>query len=110
MLSQEEIAFTPPISTMAFRLSDMLSFLQKDYSVMQFTGLTDKNGKEIYEGDVLKRYGEIAVVEWNNDQCGFMPLNNYNHCCGREGDWSGDGGDIEVVGNIYENPELLDNL
>ena len=67
--------------------------------LMQFTGLLDKNGKEIYEGDILKYRGKLSfndppfVVEWQNDDARwteFYPSNNF-----------------EVIGNIYENPELL---
>ena len=79
--------------------------------LMQFTGLKDKNGKEIYEGDILKcrDWGvapnpvlSISVVEWSEDDKGW----------GLEPDpTDGDRYDlfrnIEIIGNIYENPELL---
>ncbi len=68
---------------------------------MQYTGLKDKNGKEIYEGDVLSgRY----IVEYKND-C-FVVQEHTN-------DWSSvhyvlhHNPEMEVIGNIYENPELL---
>lgn len=68
--------------------------------LMQFTGLHDKNGKEIYEGDILcwpkyegKKNQIRWVVEWNNDRAGWT-------------DWS-PRNEAEVIGNIYENPELL---
>lgn len=74
---------------------------------MQFTGLHDKNGKEIYEGDVRRNeytaYGEpsvhIAVMEWDDHFSGFM----WATVRGSYYDWMG----TEVVGNIHENPELL---
>jgi uncharacterized phage protein (TIGR01671 family) len=70
--------------------------------LMQFTGLKDKNGKEIYHGDCLSADGHFFVVKWDDRAAAFRfvddagnsesPL-NYDH--------------IEVIGNIYENPELL---
>lgn len=71
---------------------------------MQFTGLHDKNGKEIYEGDIVKcldgQEGFITQIVW--ELCG---LRLKDTLLGNivEG-W---GADMEVIGNIYENPELL---
>jgi len=84
--------------------------------IMQYTGLKDKNGKEIYEGDIVKLwFDEGEEVFWNTFLvkffegcfiCEFLqgdteeyPISEY---------WN-DSQDLEIIGNIYENPELPTN-
>ena len=71
--------------------------------IMQYTGLKDKKGIEIYEGDILGgvRYGLHKVVAWNDTRTGFIPFSESVH-------WE-EAEDIEVISNIYENPELLNS-
>jgi uncharacterized phage protein (TIGR01671 family) len=79
------------------------------FLLMQYTGLKDKNGIEIYEGDIAvskyhNRPPHVGVLEWDNDGADYNINDKFGMClCG-----FGVGGvDYEVIGNIYENPELL---
>lgn len=74
-----------------------------DFPIMQYTGLKDKKGKEIYEGDIVNEGIDDMNYEVVFTQGGFWLDERDN-----ETGWP-DSGDIEIIGNIYENPELLAN-
>ena len=77
--------------------------------IMQSTGLVDKNGKEIFDGDIVKMskdvYSEPTYYEVVRHRGGAYRLESKQHGCEL---WLRHT-DCEVVGNIYENPELLED-
>ncbi len=86
-------------------------------SVGQLTDVRDKDGKELYEGDIVQDidtgfYGEIVFdkgwyIKW---RCPIGDYSNGKSGDGVEWEFCGDlDGEIEIVGNIHDNPELLDN-
>lgn len=91
---------------------DLFQMLKNDrYVVVQYTGLKDKKGKEIYEGDIL------AFIFPNNSNKGIAPI-VWEYGCWNVTDFKNEAGsnniynlypttDCEVIGNIKENPELL---
>jgi len=102
---------------------DIQEGFDSELLLMQFTGLKDKNGKEIYEGDILKLGDEdkepkttFSEVYWCEYQSKFMHKRRFLTGGGSAGElntWNNyldgikDLDFCEVIGNIYENPELL---
>lgn len=91
-------------------ISELFLALSADdgfYSIMQSTGLVDKNGKEIFEGDILGTNDGLlnGIVEcrtdlgmWTNN---LLRYNNFERLCNVASN-------REIIGNIYKNPELLE--
>jgi len=77
----------------------------KDIELMQYTGLKDKNNKEIYDGNIVKFLNGIFEVIWCNEKASFM-LKNKEYKEFLNFIYENNNG-MEIVGNIYENPELL---
>jgi len=82
------------------------------YELQQFTGLIDKNGKEIYEGDILRVISNckdskeiIITVEFKEHRTG--DFTNFSIWGFRDYSKSTYGATVEVIGNIYENKDLL---
>ena len=94
---------------------------QPSIELMQFTGLHDENGKEIYEGDIVKfKHRDKTIMapvkygEWQESKCDEYDCPHYGYYIDYKWDnyCENTGFDlyekiVEVVGNIYENPELL---
>jgi len=71
--------------------------------IMQYTGIKDKNGREIYEGDIVSDEGGTTAIEWAEGM-GAWGLLDSERCMFLLADCHET---MEVIGNIYENPELL---
>ena len=90
-----------------FGETNFMSF--DEIGIMQSTGLLDKNGKEIFEGDILGTKDGLlnGIIEYRTDlgmwTNSLLRYNNFERLCSVASD-------REIIGNIYENPELLEVL
>ena len=78
--------------------------------LMQSTGLFDRNGKEIFEGDVVDYKGRKAIIKWHGSYASFI-YRFVDELNKRSAEWEPlylAYYHFEVIGNIYENKELLD--
>lgn len=90
--------------------------IQDECILLQFTGLTDRNGVDIYEGDLIKNQrGRTAEVVWHKFTASFdsifvsdddsAPIALDKSYGFHNADWKHE---VEVIGNIYQNPELIE--
>lgn len=72
-------------------------------TVGQYTGLNDKNGKKIFEGDIIRSNSERGYIEYYPNDCAFDVVDDHGFY------WLiSEMSNIEVIGNIHDNPELLE--
>ena len=81
-------------------------FLIDEDTICQYTGLTDKNGKKIFENDIVQVGWYNGTVEYE-DGCFVIKWNNIKFLRKDLGYWANLDG-FQTIGNIYDNPELLE--
>lgn len=108
MVQVDALVFDEQIIKATYKNGNIVKEDLKNYVLMQSTGLRDKNGKEIFEGDVVKMaknvYSEPTYYEVVRHRGGAYRLESKQYGCEL---WLRHT-DCEIAGDIYENPELVE--
>ncbi len=100
---KEKAFFIPIDEPKSFiRCTQFSIFKDVDFICEQFTGLLDRKGREIYEGDIVIHFEKIGIVQFNDG--GFSLVNKNNEYLGYEEEFTI--GNCKIIGNIHENPEF----
>lgn len=108
-IEKKEVETSTMVDMIKPHIAKVNDIFKYPHTLMQFTGLLDKSGKEIYEGDICRKFsfvkpandysdGKLFKVHWDENGCGW----NIRRPSPRISKW-----EYEVIGNIWENPELL---
>lgn len=89
-------------------LVDWTDFVVNPTTIGQYTGLKDKNGVKIFEGDIIESKGYKHLVTYNENLAGFRSVNvKYpEDLCGINQQWINECSKV-VIGNVIDNPELM---
>ncbi len=105
--SEKDMGFWPGNGVLNAKFFEEI-LKDKDWVIMQYTGLDDKNGKGIYEGDIvfvmaLKR--NLKVI-YREEVCAFELFEDVDY---RINYFTLDNSEMKIIGNVYENPELWED-